>query len=381
MQVAVLGGGYAGVTLGRALEGRLPPAVDITLIDETGHHLIQHELHRLVRFPELVSEISIPLTDLFDRATVRETTVREVDVEAGIVVDEDGRSMDPDIVAVCLGGVTAHGGVPGAREYGIPLKRIADAREIRRRAQSLADGARIVIAGAGLSGIQVAGELAAMDACAAGIELVEQAENVAPQHPTAFQRAVRDALVAVDVEVTTGATIEAVTTESVELATGAYRPADLVVWTGGITGPEAIAGTRHRVRADLRAASGTFVLGDAALVVDDRGDIVPAAAQTAVRQAQVAARNITRLLDHDETTQVFEPRLDRYRYESPGWVVSVGDQSVGMIGDEILRGRAARAIKTSVNATYYGTIGELERAATAIASSIGWSPAGSPRSE
>jgi len=117
------------------------------------------------------------------------------------------------------------------------------------------------------------------------------------------------------------------------------------------------------VRSDLRFAGDTFVVGDAGRIVDVDGTAVPASAQTAIRQARVAARNITALVDHRlGGSGGFEPELDRYAFDSPGWLVSVGDGAVAQVGSRVLTGRAALALKTTVGAGYLGSVGAVENA-------------------
>lgn len=375
MEVAVLGGGYAGVRLARELDRRLPRDVDLVIVDDTGDHLVQHELHRLIRFPELDEQVRIPLDDLVGDVTVVEESVTSVDEETRVVDLASGESLQPDILAICLGAVTGLDIIPGIDEYGLPLKRVEHAEAIRRRFEALGAGQRVLIGGAGLSGIQVAGELAAAlerDGPDIEITVLEQESHVAPRFPNAFRAAVSEALADAGVVVRTGVRIERVDGTGAELEGGEVLPAALVIWTGGIAGPDATDNRRLRVRSDLRVADRTFALGDAALVVDDHGKRVPAAAQTAVRQAPVAAENIQRLVaaeeDHD---LVFDPRLERHVHQSPGWVVSIGDDAVAMVGNEVVRGRKARAIKASVNAQYLGSIGDIQRALDAVREVIG----------
>jgi len=46
MRVAVIGAGYAGLTLARKLQTALPDEATLVVVDESDSHLVQHELHR-----------------------------------------------------------------------------------------------------------------------------------------------------------------------------------------------------------------------------------------------------------------------------------------------------------------------------------------------
>src|SRR6056297_1178444 len=310
MHVVVLGAGYAGVTLTRKLEASLPPAVDLTLVDESDTHLVQHEVHRVIRRPSITDSIEVPLESLFDRAEVLTARVEDVNPATNRVVLDSGETLDYDYAGLCLGAETAFYDLPGVADYGLPLKSVDDAERIRQRALDAIDAgdeARFVVGGAGLSGVQVAGELATLadeEGAADRIEIVvlEQLGSVAPAFPEAFQTAVADELAARDIAVRTETAVSEATESTIETrheSTGTERSVeyDLFVWTGGIGGAAAMAGDRPIVRADLRLTDSTFALGDAARVVDADGEAVPASASAAIRSARVAAENITTLVD------------------------------------------------------------------------------------
>ena len=366
MHVVVLGAGYAGLSLVRKLEGSLPPGVDITLVDERETHLVQHLVHRAIRKPAIEDELTIPIADVLARATHKQARVTGVDTDANVVDLEDG-SIPYDICANCLGARTAFYGLPGVEEHATPLKRLDHARAIRERFESVREtGGRVIVAGAGLSGVQAAGELAEMARVAEAepdVVLVEQREQIVPSFPDAFRNAVADELDARGVTVRTGREIQAVDEAVVTFNDGKTLAVDQLVWTGGITAQDAVE-ERPQVRATLRIGDDRFALGDAARVVDADGQAVPATAQTAVRQADVAATNIARLVGHRlDGAGGFEPRLERYRYTELGWLVSIGDGTVAQVGSRVVRGPAATALKTTVGAGYLTAVGAVEEAA------------------
>jgi len=365
MHVAVLGAGYAGVALTRALEDRLPPEVSLTVVDERDTHLVQHLVHRVIRYPELADDLQVPLAELFDRATHRQARVTGVDPDGGRAEFAHG-SLEFDLGGVALGAETAFYDIPGLVEHATPLKRVENALAIREAFDRVcADDGRVVVGGAGLSGVQAAGELAALADERGGdpeVCLLERETEVAPAFPERFRAAVAEELAERGVTVRTGRTVDAVDADTVALAAGEHLAYDQLVWTGGITGPAALAG-RPPVRATLRLGDRAFAVGDVARVIDADGEAVPASAQTAVRQADVAATNIARLADHRrEGGDGFEPRLQRYGYRELGWLVSVGDGAVAQVGPSVLRGAAAEAAKETVAAGYLTDIGAVDRA-------------------
>ena len=379
MRILVCGAGYAGVTLARRLEGRLPDRAKLLVIDENPYHLVQHELHRVIRRPPLAEDLRIPLASILDDATFRRARIASVDVEDRTVACADGERIDYDYAAICLGADPNFYGLPGVEEYGTPLKRLEHAERIRREFLDVLAGrdGRVVVGGAGLSGVQVAGELAALARERDGdatITLVERESSIAPPFPANFRSAVREELEARDVEIRTDAPVTRATADHVDLASGEAIPYDQFVWTGGIRGPTALGGRRPRVRSDLRIDDRTFAVGDAARVVDADGEAVPASAQAAIREARTVARNIAALVEHEESGQSggFDPRLERFGFDSPGWLVSVGDGAVAQIGPTVVTGRAALALKASVGAGYLSSVGAVRNAVELVNEELGY---------
>ncbi|MDR5673232.1 FAD-dependent oxidoreductase [Halalkaliarchaeum sp. AArc-GB] len=403
MRVVVFGAGYAGLTLTQRLESSLPDSVELLLVDETETHLVRHELHRLIRRPDVIHAIEVPLGSVLDRARVVTGRVDGIDPEAGLATFRDGRvpevagedgTLAYDYGAVCLGSETAFYDLPGVEEHAIPLKRKEHALSIRDRFLDVCETAetgetcRVVIGGGGLSGIQIAGELAALarernvpvgpvngtDATDAGrieIVLLEQLETLAPGFGSSFQRAIRAALADHGVDVKTKTPVREATADAVETDAGTLET-DLFVWAGGIRGPDATAGERPTVRADLRLTESTFLIGDAGRIVDADGRSVPATASAAIRASETAAENLTRLVEHalDESSE-FEPSLERYRYSVPGWAVSVGDEAVAVVGGQVLTGQAARKLKAAIGGGYLASTRATRQAIQLVQSELG----------
>jgi len=366
MRVAVFGGGYAGLPLVRRLERRLPATDEIVLFDDSPTHTVRHEVHRVIRRPDMAEAITIPFSEILDGARHRQQRVTDIDPERQVATLAGGETVTYDAGAITLGIETAFYGLDGVREHATPLRTVDHARQIRADAFEAfeADG-RIVVGGAGLSGIQAAGELAALareEDADATVTLLEQAPKIAPSFPSDLRRGLREELTDRGIEIRTGAGVTRADEATIDLEDGSTVPYDQFVWTGGITGTDAVP-DRPSVPATLRLSDRTVALGDAARVTDVDGRLAPATAHTAIRQAPVAAENLAALLAFDrEGSRGFEPRLERYDYDQLGWLVSVGDGAVAKVGPQLLRGPAAAAVKRSVGAGYLTTIGAVRDA-------------------
>ncbi|MCU4716924.1 NAD(P)/FAD-dependent oxidoreductase [Halapricum hydrolyticum] len=374
MRVAVFGGGYAGLPLVRRLERRLPATDEIVLFDDSPTHTVRHEVHRVIRRPDLAEAISIPFDDILGRAHHRQRRVADIDPERQVATLVDGETVDYDAGAISLGVETAFYGLEGVRDHATPLRTVEHAREIRAGAfEAFEEDGRIVVGGAGLSGIQVAGEIAALAAehdVDATVTLLEQAHTIVPGFPADMRRGLHEELDARGIEVRTGVGVERADEATVGLEDGSETSYDQFIWTGGIRGTDAVP-DRPAVPATLRLTDRTFALGDAARVTDVDGRVAPASAHTAIRQAPVVAENLAALLAFDrEGGRGFEPRLDRYDYDQLGWLVSVGDGAVAKVGPQVLRGAAATAVKRSVGVGYLTSIGAVQDAVELLAEEL-----------
>jgi NADH dehydrogenase len=212
--------------------------------------------------------------------------------------------------------------------------------------------------------VQVAGELAALAGdrdLDAEVVLLEQRDRVAPAFDERFAAAVASALGDAGVDVRTGTHVVGADADAVDLQGDGRLDYDQFVWTGGIRGPDTLGGERPQVRATMTLSGRTFVLGDAALVVDRDGEPVPATAQAAVAEAEAVAENVQRIVDQDPDA-VFDPRLEQFDFRPRGWAVSVGDAVVAQVGSQVLTGQPATVVKATVGARHLAGVGAVEDA-------------------
>lgn len=387
MRVAVFGAGYAGLTAARRLERKLPAGAELVVVDKHDYHLVLHEIHRAIRRPSIAEALRVPLDDCLDWATIREAEVTDLDPEAGEAELDGEETLTYDVGIVALGSEAAFYDLPGVKSHATPLKSLDDAAAIREDFLAAVDDggeATVVVGGAGLSGIQTAGELTAL-AREEGVEeaveivLLEQEAAVAPTFPENFQSTVHEELLDRGVTIRTLATVTEADDERIELDDGTEIDYDAFVWTGGIRGPDALDGDRPVVQARLRLAGDTFVVGDAGRLVDADGAAVPAASQSAIRGARVAAENANRLVEYEQGDRDgFEPRLKPFRFDSPGWLVSVGDGAVAQVGGVVLTGPPAIALKTSIGAGHLTSIGAITQASNLVSEELGLATDASP---
>ncbi|SDJ93496.1 NADH dehydrogenase [Halovenus aranensis] len=338
-QVVVLGSGYAGAGAVRSLEDELDGEADIRWISDTDYHLVLHESHRCISDPNVADKITIPVEDIKSpRTEFVQGRAEDIDVEDRTVHLEDGSEHDYDYLLVAVGSQTAFFGIDGLEEHAHTLKSLDDALAIHEDIKETAheatksDPAQIVIGGAGLSGIQTAGEVAEFrdeHNAPLDIHLVEGLDEIFPGNDESIQQALRTRLEARDVNILTGDFISEVDEERAYLGEDDELDYDVLVWTGGITGQDTVSDTdvekddrNHRLNTGMTFQTSderVFALGDCALI-EQHDDPAPPTAQAAWQAAEVVGENIARTI-HNRP-------LKEWTYDDKGTVVSVGESAV-----------------------------------------------------
>jgi NADH dehydrogenase len=382
-QVVVLGAGYAGAGAVKRLERELDDDAELTWVSEHDYHLVLHESHRCISDPTVQSKISVPVEDIATRSTnFVQGRVAGIDVDERTVSLEEGTEVAYDYLLIALGSTTAFYGIEGLREHAHTLKGLDDALAIHEDVLSVTERAspaapaQAVVGGAGLSGIQVAGELAELRDerdLPLEITLVEGLDEVFPGSDPELQDALRRRLDDRDIEVLTGEFVSRVGEDVVYVGGGedsepATLPYDVFVWTGGITGqPElADAGVDKDPRSNRIYATSTFrtsdervfAIGDTALVEQGHDEIAPPTAQAAWQAAKVAGDNVVRALSG-------EP-LKTWSHEDMGTVVSIGEDAVAHdvkgVPVETFGGVPARLLKKGIAARWLADVSSVRRA-------------------
>ena len=253
--------------------------------------------------------------------------VVQMDPEARLVGLDDGRVLSAEQIVVALGSVTT----PAPRQLpGVHLARTVkfdrDAQEVRGLLQALRapngpEQPRVVVVGGGITGVELAGELAWMSARSDDLRrpfevtLVHGGERLLPAlTPRAGELAARH-LETQGVDLRVRARITQIREDGVRIEDSVPAvpeqldmPADLVLWAGGVR-PPAVLGDLGVGRDDqgwltvdphLRALGtsgapipGVFVTGDAAAVVES-GRTWPTMKRAieCLWQAKVVAKNL-----------------------------------------------------------------------------------------
>lgn len=258
-RVVVVGGGFGGLAVVRKLK---KADVDITLIDRHNYNTFQPLLYQVATAslnPGDITWFLRAIRSKQDNVRFLKGTVTGIDHAANTLLLEGDITVSYDYL-VLANGVTANFfGIPGAEKHSMPLYRRSQALALRDRMfAGLEDAAingqlddiRVIVVGAGATGVETAGALAEMrnndlpstypelDSSKVHITLVEMGEHVlAPFHPNLRDYAKRQ-LEKRGVDLRLNSAVKEVTPHGVLLSsngTEVFLASGLVVWASGIT--------------------------------------------------------------------------------------------------------------------------------------------------
>ncbi|QAY61292.1 oxidoreductase [Microbacterium protaetiae] len=355
-RIIVLGGGYTGIVVAGQLARRMRPAVaSVTLV--TGDATRDERM----RWHQLAAGQRYPLLSIADAlkgsgAQLEVARVERIDPQRHIVVVSGGRTLSYDTLVVALGSVIDFGTVPGAREFAQGLTDVGSIEAAARRLASLPDGARVVIVGGGLTGIELATEvaeshpqlrIAIVSSRAPGDWLSEPGRRHLDR---AFDR--------LAVERVRGRVAE-VGPDAVRLADGQELSSAFTFWAAGFRANPLVAASgvkvdelgRAYVDAGFRSVShpDVWVVGDAARVPGPDGAPLKMGCRTGAFMAMAAPAKVAAHLAGVGAT----PFVGRYFAEC----ISLGRRDAllqwltpqGTPTDRIIVGRPARLIKEYVH--------------------------------
>ena len=367
-RIVVVGGGAAGLELVTRLGDRLGRRgrAQVALVDSARTHLWKPLLHEVAagsldpgenelsylaqahwhgfryRFGEMIG---------LDRAGKK--------VRLAATFDDEGREVTPpreigyDTLVIAIGSVTNDFGTPGVAEHAVPLETTAQATRFNRRllnaclrAQTQSEPVRpgqlhVAIVGAGATGTELAAELhrTFRELVAYGLDridperdirivLIEAADRILNGLPERISKATQRLLVAMGVEIRTGARVTGVTAEGLKLADGSFVASELVVWAAGVKAPRVLQDldglevnriNQLVVEPTLQTTRdpNIFAIGDCAACPrpGERG-LVPPRAQAAHQEATHMLRQVRRRLRGRA--------LLPYKYHDFGSLVSLG---------------------------------------------------------
>ena len=352
-RIIIVGAGFGGLF---ATKDLARVAADVTLIDRHNYHLFQPLLYQVATAGLPPSDIAWPIRSILSRqnnVSVLLDEIKHVDTERRLVVLRE-KSIDYDYLILATGAKHSYFGHDDWEGKAPGLKSIDDATLIRRRILNAFEQAEtthderkreqlmcFVIVGGGPTGVELAGAIAELarhtlakdfrriDPRSANITLVEAGPRILPTFHASLSNYARQSLEKLGVTVILGSAVTACDSEGVTCGNDRIDTTT-VIWAAGVMASpvgqwlnvETNNSGRVVVNADLSVSekSNIFVIGDAAFVVDNKGQPVPGIAPAAKQQGRYVAQVIAAQICGKNP-----PR--KFRYHHAGNLATIGRKS------------------------------------------------------
>jgi len=379
-RVVIVGGGYAGV---KALKILAASGIcDIVLIDQHPYHFLQTDAYELIANECSMTMVSIDLVALClsygEQVLYVKDTVREIDFENMHVVGENsGHSFD--YLLLCAGSRTAyHSSVPGLREHSHGVKTLSSSLAFKQQFEQRlyekmeSEGGwrtepfNIVIGGGGLSGVEIAAEMAfyirqfhldnTLTCDNIHVFLIIPHENVLDGLEEYLVRQATKRLLQLGVKIINHSRITSVEEHTMTLNEKESVYFDFMIFAGGIVASTLTSAIdvpknkKGQLIVDdylaLPSCEKVFVAGDIAELRGKKGNLIPPTAQSAEQSAEYAAKNILALMKN-ETMSPVDLRMR-------GTLIALGGKyaSVSLLGWIRFSGLVGYWIKTIVMRSY-----------------------------
>lgn len=380
-EVVIIGGGYGGL---RAAEHLCKNEnLHITIIDKNPYHYMQTEAYGFIagRFDMADVAINIPAftEGLSDRVSFVLDTVTSLDEIAKEIALASGDTLSFDYLIIAVGARTNFFPfIKGAREFTYGVKNIDRAvgfrQEFEERLYKKLQNVKfdkpgdlhIAIAGAGLSGVEIAAEMAYMlqsydkILCHRNedfeISLIDAADTILPGSDPYIIKETEKRLKDLGVKIYTKSFISEIKERGLTFKDGTSMDFDFMIYTAGIKGSEFIESLdteknrQDQVITDpylrLQHTRDVFVIGDCAQTLDKDGNILPPTAQVAEKAAAYVAI-VIKDLEEEQPIEPFDAKMEGL------FVALGGNYAVGVMYDKIkVKGYLAYLLKKVITRTY-----------------------------
>ncbi|WP_200762765.1 NAD(P)/FAD-dependent oxidoreductase [Nitrosophilus alvini] len=379
-KIVILGAGYGGIRAAQRLSER--EDFETVLIDQHPYHYLQTEVYDFIANKIKISDVAIDLFALCagfgDNVSFLKDFVIDIDFESKKVILLNKKSVSYDFLIIALGAKTAFmDEIEGLKEYSRDIKDLQNALIFKHKFEDElfdrieTEGSlctrkfNIVVGGAGLSGVEIAAEMA----CYAkefykshkfvcenlNIYLVSATPTILPGLPEKVVKLAQKRLNKLGIKTIFNAKITKVNKKYVRLSTDAALEHDFLIFTGGVRGVDLVEkldvekNRKLQIVTDeyLRVAGKEveFAIGDIAQIKDTEGNIAPQTADIAEQSAELAVHNIICMVDNKE--------MKKSDLKSRGMLIALGGKyAIGRSGNFVFSGFSAYIAKQGIFKIY-----------------------------
>jgi len=387
-RVLIVGGGYAGISVARVLckKYKKRDDIEITIVDKNPFHTLMTELHEVAGMRTECESVQVPFLKIFGGTKVHivTDTVVSIDFAAKEAVLSSSR-LAYDHIVLGSGAQPDFFGIPGVKEHSLTLWSFADAIRIRRhlediwaRAAAESDTAKrknlltFIVAGAGFTGIEMAGELLELkksmcekhhiDEKEVRVLVVEALGNILANLGESRRKKAVAYLEKKGCELMLNAAITEAAEGIISIKDGRKVEGATFIWTCGVMGSQfgaslGLESKRNRIFANanmrVEGKDNVWIAGDNLWFLENERPL-PQIVETAHQTGEVVAHNIISAIDGGT------PKAFKSNYH--GFMVSIGGKyGVADVGIFKLSGFPAMAMKHMINLYYLFTIAGINQ--------------------
>ena len=353
MHIVIIGGGFAGINLAKALTNE--KGITVTLVDKNNYNFFPPLIYQVATAFLEPSSISYPFRKFFAGKKNLQFRLGEflkvIPTENKIILNNGELVYDQLVFAT--GAETSYFGMENVKKNAIPMKTLNDAinmrntllknlekaaicKDIRKRRKLLT----IVVAGGGPTGVEVSGMFAEMrksilikeypelDTTASNIYLVDGGDSLLSPMSVASQQDTLEAVTKLGVVVKLNTRVVDYKEDTVFFADGNTIQTKNLIWAAGITArefegiPAESYGRGKRMLTDafnkVNGTTNIFAIGDTCIQLTDENFSQghPQVAQVAIQQGLNLADNFKNLLQ--------QKALKPFIYKDKGSMAIIG---------------------------------------------------------
>ena len=353
MHIVIIGGGFAGINLAKALTNE--KGITVTLVDKNNYNFFPPLIYQVATAFLEPSSISYPFRKFFAGKKNLQFRLGEflkvIPTENKIILNNGELVYDQLVFAT--GAETSYFGMENVKKNAIPMKTLNDAinmrntllknlekaaicKDIRKRRKLLT----IVVAGGGPTGVEVSGMFAEMrksilikeypelETSASNIYLVDGGDALLSPMSVASQQDTLEAVTKLGVVVKLNTRVVDYKEDTVFFADGNTIQTKNLIWAAGITArefegiPAESYGRGKRMLTDafnkVNGTTNIFAIGDTCLQLTDENFSQghPQVAQVAIQQGLNLADNFKNLLQ--------QKALKPFIYKDKGSMAIIG---------------------------------------------------------
>ncbi len=379
-KVVIIGGGYAGIYALRELVKS--KNIKITLIDKHTFHNLQPEVYDLIANKSNIADVTVDLTTLcaglnHPYLEYKNLKVRQIDHNTKKIFTEEKEIVEFDYLVMAAGTRTFFPTAISGLNNADDIKKLHRAmffkqsfenelfKKIRDEAKQCAD-THIVVVGAGLSGVEIAAEMAynsrkffkrgKFSCDNMKISIISSSDTILPGLTPELIRISHDRLKELGINVITNTKLQKCVDKYAFLSNGTKIHYSFLIFTGGVEA--------SKITDELNVAKNKkgqiivneymqtdkyeniFAIGDMAEIKNSAGEIMPPNVTIARISGTNAGKNILNIINKKKLIKC-QPKLD-------GILIALGGQyAAGNIFNLFhVKGRLAYEIKKYVFTSY-----------------------------